>query len=116
MAANDDVNQPNQLIVVYLPASVYTLQHVMSIVRVSGYLFVCKRCRKRGEPEVMVPSQSIMSAKDSFQLNRQPSHVSNVEPIQVEIGDSHSGNSSSQLHQSNKDSLISKSAAEAQHK
>jgi hypothetical protein len=111
MAENDD-KQAAQVIVVYLTAIVYTVLLVLGIVRLSGYLLVCKRGRDRRESEAMVPGLSVASAKNTFEPYPYASRTAEGAPIQVEIGDSQSGASSSQP---DKESLLSRSAAEAQH-
>lgn len=114
MADHDDGQAAAaQVIVIYLTAIVYTVLLVLGIVRLSGYLLVCKRGRERRESEAMAPRMSIVSTKSTFEPYPYATHKAEGAPIKVEIGDSQSGVSSSQP---DKDSLLSKSAAEAQHK
>lgn len=114
MADHDDKQAAAaQEIVIYLTAIVYTVLLVLGIVRLSGYLLVCKRGGDRRESEAILTSMSMVSAKNTFEPYPYIAHTAEGAPIKVEIGDSQSRASSSQP---DKDSLLSRSAAEAQHK
>lgn len=109
----DDGQAAAQVIVIYLTAIVYTVLLVLGIVRLSGYLLVCKRGGGRRESEALVPhsaTMSMVSTKNTFEPYPYALHTAEGAAVKVEIGDSQSGVSSSQP---DKESLLSRSAAEA---